>query len=160
MVTKQRGPFPLTGVTNRDTTKYLGRYCLSPSTGTFATSLPQNGVLLIDIATGQQKRIGPHPTPARVEDSHLRVHFGGPSGTVLNAVVFTPHKRQLVTAAKGSSDVCFWSASSATAVASITQPEASDVLHVLLSESDRLVAVTSKKNDQRTQVHVWRLPRS
>jgi WD40 repeat protein len=59
---KQWGPFPMTGTRQRGRNpRDLGRHRMSPDGSILTTTLPGNGVLVIDVNSGQSTTIGPHP---------------------------------------------------------------------------------------------------
>ena len=156
---RQSGPFPMTGTrTRQNNPVYLGQYALSTDGRVLATTLAVNGLMLIDLATGESHKVGPHPTTATLQ-SAAEGFFGGPLGTVLTSFAFQSHGYVLATGAHGSSDVHFWPLSGRGAEERLEQPDMVYVGRLAFSSSGRLLAVSgsSDRPPRKTLVHVWRL---
>ncbi len=152
------GPFPMTGIRGRVSTKDFGVHHMSVDGRTLATTLLGNGVLVIDVATGRHNTVGPHPTTLDLATVR-QGFFGGTPGSVISTLAFHPSGTLLATGAWGSGVVHFWPVSSRTATESLDQPEMVSVLRLTFSASGRLLAVNGTRDIPSRQhlAHVWRL---
>ena len=154
---RERGPFAMTGI--RKGVKF-GFHRLSADGRTLATTLLGNGVLLIDVATGQNRNVGPHPVNANINTTPPDLlHAGGVAGTCVFALAFKPDGSTLATGAWGSGTVHFWPVWGSAAEEQLVQPEMVAVTRLLFSDSGRLLAVDGYRDVPSGQrlVHVWRL---
>ncbi len=153
---KRFGPLPMTGTHGRTSDNDRGFYCLSDDGRLLATTLFGNGVLVIDVASGQTKQVGPHVTPFTLEQWPTLGVFGNVPGTVISALAFTPGGACLATAAYGSNDVCFWSAGAPSGRGAIAQPDAERIVAIRFSSSGKRMAVTARQ-DRRPKTMIWQM---
>jgi WD40 repeat protein len=150
------GPFPVTGTQVRGQTKLLGRYCLSPSNGLLATTLLGDGVLLIDVATQRvNTTIRPHATTVRKLEADRGGRFGGPPGTILSALAFSPDGYVLASAVFDAGCVSLWPLRPGEQHVKLDQPDVQAVDKVVFSQSGKLLAVGGRRQREAI-VHVWR----
>jgi WD40 repeat protein len=153
---KRRGPFPVTGTRVRGQTRLLGRYRLSVVNGIFATTLLGDSILLVDMKTGVHKTIRPHAaTQRKVKSPAGGGLFGGPPGTVLSAMAFSPDGYVFASAVHDANCVSLWPLRPGAQDVKLDQPDMASVNRLVFSKSGKLLAVGGRK-EREAFVHVWR----
>ena len=154
-LTKQWGPFPLSGTRVRGNPRDFGHHALSPDGQILATTQHGNFILLTEVATGRTQVVGPHPGNRQA----VATFWVGTPDCDVAWFAFAPGQNLLATGAIGSPIVRLWPTGSGGEAGQLEQPDTLSVQDLVSSPSGQLLGVTCMGNKPiwDWSLNIWRL---